>query len=107
MTVHGKLVECPPYGIYKHSLETSVDIGGITDDKARSALQSTLSVFASALSDWTHKGLNETSDIFYALHAVGLKLTKISGHVHSDGNSVFLDSSSRDLHLSTQVSDPI
>lgn len=59
------------------------------------------------MSDWTHKNLEDVSDLFYAFHAVGLKLTKISGHVSSNGESVFLDSSSRDLHLSTKVTDPI
>lgn len=59
------------------------------------------------MSDWTHLNLMNVSDFFYAIHAFGLKLTKISGHMHSNGESVFLDSSSRDLHLSTQVTDSI
>ena len=32
---HVKLIPSPPYGIYKNTLETNVDIQGVSDDKIK------------------------------------------------------------------------
>lgn len=39
------------------------------------------------------------------LHAVGLKLGKIVGTLQSTGKAIVIDSSARDLHLSTKLTD--
>lgn len=59
------------------------------------------------LATWTHLNLNGVSDSFYALHFIGFVLTQISGKMHTNGNSVFMEYSSRDLHFSTKVTDPL
>lgn len=101
LVVHSELAEAPVYDIYKHTVKASVEVTGIEDSKLREAVEKIFSTWAANLSDWTHKNLEGASDIFYAIHAVGLKLARISGSISSNGKSLSLDSSSRDLHLST------
>ena len=62
---------------------------------------------ANALSDWTHLNLDGTTEVFYALHLLTYIGTRIAGAFHTNGESVFLEYSSRDMHFSTKESDPV
>lgn len=59
------------------------------------------------LADWTHLNLANVKDSFYALHFIGFALTQVAGRMHTNGKSVFMEYSSRDLHFSTKEKDPI
>lgn len=59
------------------------------------------------LTDWTHLNLDSVSSSFYGLHFIGLAFTKIAGRMHTNEKSVFMEYSSRDLHFSTKVTNPI
>lgn len=48
-----------------------------------------------------------SSDSFFAIHFATFVLTQISGKMHTNGKSVFLEYSSRDLHFSTKESNPL
>jgi len=45
--------------------------------------------------------MNHTTGLFFTEHYFLTTFAKIAGRLYADSNSVFLDFSSKDLHLST------
>ncbi|CDW90574.1 UNKNOWN [Stylonychia lemnae] len=106
-TVHTKLIPSEEYDIYKNILVNQVEVSGVEDQKIKQDLELSVSNLTNALSDWTHLNLNGSSDIFYAIHLLSYIGTRIAGAFHTDGRSVFLEYSARDMHFSTRHSDPV
>lgn len=63
-TTHVKLTSSPSYGIYKNTFEQSVDIEGVSDEKLKADIQSTINHVTSKLATWTHLNLKGVSDSF-------------------------------------------
>jgi hypothetical protein len=104
---HVELVESPPYGIYKNMIVQEVEVQGVSDSKLSSDIQLSLNRVTSSLTTWTHLNLRGSSEVFYALHFIHYALTRVAGKYHTNGKSVFLEYSSKDLHLSSKASNPL
>ena len=58
-----------------------------------------------ALTTWPHLNLEGTKGVFYGLQTISFILAEIAGRMHTNGESLYLEYSSRDMHFSTKHSD--
>ena len=99
-----KLVPAGDEAIYKNYLAHSSKISGIKDPELDSTVSAVISDLFGNLTYWTVNStiMSNASDIANLFHFVGLKALRIAGVGYTDGRSVFLEYSSKDIHLSSK-----
>ena len=98
------LVPTGDAGIYKHSLATIVKTSGINNADLDSTVQSVLSDFFGNVTEWTHKSevFKNTTRAAAIAQFPSITLAKISGVAFTNGNSIFLEYSAKDIHFSSK-----
>ena len=99
-----KLVPAGDEGIYKNYLVSSSKVSGIKNPELDSTISAVVSDLFNNLTTWTVNSsiMSNASDVANLFHFVGLKALRIAGVAYTDGRSVFLEYSSKDIHLSSR-----
>ena len=98
------LVPTGEAGIYKHGFATTVKTSGLNNPELDSTVQSVLVDFFGNVTDWTHRSevFKNTSLATSIAQFPSITLAKIAGVAFTNGNSIFLEFSAKDIHFSSK-----
>lgn len=98
------LVPSGEAGIYKHVFATAVKTSGLNIGDLDSTVQGVLVDFFGNVTDWTHRSeiLKNTTLAASMAQYPAITLAKIAGVAFTNGNSIFLEYSAKDIHFSSK-----
>jgi hypothetical protein len=91
VTIRFYITPSEPYNNFRHNVVSSVEVDGVSDLELRVDIERSIERLASYHADWTHKGLQGTSALYYSTHLFGCWILRIANAFYTNGKSIFFE----------------